>query len=54
MTVKLLRLPPAPRHEAPKDGNPYAWIVATAPKVRAQQQAAYQQHRAHVRAALED
>lgn len=34
-TTKLLRLPPAPRHDPKKDGNPFAWIVATAPKVRA-------------------
>lgn len=52
--VDLLRLPPAPRHEAPRDGNPFAWIVANAPKVRAQQQVVIQQHRARVRAELED
>lgn len=34
----LLRLPPAPRYDAQKDGNPFAWIVATAPKVREQHQ----------------
>lgn len=38
MTMSLLRFPPAPRYDAHKDGNPFAWIVATAPKVRAQRQ----------------
>lgn len=36
--MSLLRFPPVPRHDATKDGNPFTWIVATAPKVRAQRQ----------------
>lgn len=36
--MDLLRFPPAPRFDAHTDGNPFAWIVAIAPKVRAQRQ----------------
>lgn len=42
----LLRLPPVPRYDAERDGNPFAWIVATAPKVRAHQVDLVQTHRA--------
>ncbi|MFY9479165.1 MAG: hypothetical protein WAQ08_16085 [Aquabacterium sp.] len=41
----LLRLPPVPRHDPQRDGNPFAWIIATAPRVRAQQAAQVHQHR---------
>lgn len=41
----LLRLPPAPRFDAERDGNPFQWIVATAPKVRATVATVVQQHR---------
>ncbi len=37
--MSILRFPPVPRYDASKGGNPFAWIVATAPKVRAQHQA---------------
>jgi hypothetical protein len=36
--MSILRFPPPPRYDAQQDGNPFAWIVATAPKVRAQRQ----------------
>lgn len=36
--MDLLRFPPAPRHDPHTDGNPFRWIVNTAPKVRAQRQ----------------
>lgn len=42
----LLRLPPVPRHDAQRDGSPFAWIVATAPQVRARQVELVQAHRA--------
>lgn len=41
----LLRLPPVPRHDPQRDGNPFAWIIATAPRVRAQQATMVLQHR---------
>lgn len=41
----LLRLPPVPRYDAGRDGNPFAWIVAMAPKVRAHQADLVQTHR---------
>jgi hypothetical protein len=37
-----------PRHDAAKDGNPFRWIVETAPKVRAQRQVRIDEH-AHQR-----
>lgn len=43
--VELLRLPPVPRFDAERDGNPFQWIVATAPKVRANVATLVQQHR---------
>lgn len=36
--MSLHRMPAAPRYDATKDGNPFAWIVATAPKARAARQ----------------
>jgi hypothetical protein len=36
--MSLLRFPPVPRFDPKKDGNPFRWIVATAPMVRAQRQ----------------
>lgn len=36
--MNVLRFPSAPRYDASKDGNPFRWIVATAPKVRQQRQ----------------
>mgnify|MGYP006204990445 CR=1 FL=1 len=42
----LLRLPPVPRYDAERDGNPFAWIVATAPQVREHQVDLVQTHRA--------
>lgn len=49
MTDSLLRLPPVPRHDPKKDGNPFAWIVANAPKVREQRKQAHMEHSAKVR-----
>lgn len=43
--AELLRLPPVPRFDAERDGNPFQWIVATAPKVRANVTTLVQQHR---------
>lgn len=43
--AELLRLPPVPRFDADRDGNPFRWIVATAPKVRANVATLVQQHR---------
>lgn len=39
MSAKLLRLPRLPVFDRETDGNPFQWIVKTAPKVRAQRQA---------------
>lgn len=36
----LLRHSPLPVYDATKDGNPFRWIVAVAPKVRAARQVA--------------
>lgn len=36
--MSILRFPSPPRYDAQQDGNPFAWIVATAPKVRAERQ----------------
>ena len=41
----LLRMPETPRYDAQRDGNPFAWIVKTAPLVREQRQNADDQHR---------
>jgi hypothetical protein len=45
----LLRKPPMPVHDPKKDGNPFAWIVKTAPVVREVRQQAHQILRQHVR-----
>lgn len=49
MFERLLRLPPVPRHDPQKDGNPFKWIVDTAPKVREQRAQLQQTHRQLVR-----
>lgn len=49
MDNRLLRLPPAPRHDPAKDGNPFRWIVETAPKVREQNRQLHAQHRQMMR-----
>ena len=49
MIDRLLRLPAAPRYDQDKDGNPFDWIVATAPKVRAQRSELQHEHRQKVR-----
>lgn len=46
---RLLRLPPMPRHDPTKDGNPFDWIVKHAPIVKAERQAATLAHRLGVR-----
>jgi len=51
---RLLRLPPVPRHDQAKDGNPFAWIVAMAAKVRAQRSGLQQEHRIKVQRELDD
>lgn len=43
--AELLRLPLVPRFDAERDGDPFQWIVATAPKVRATVATVVQQHR---------
>lgn len=35
----MTQFPPVPRYDPTKDGNPFRWIVATAPKARAKRQA---------------
>lgn len=45
----LLQLPAVPRHDPKRDGSPFAWIVATAPKVREQRAHLILQHRQMVR-----
>lgn len=51
---RLLRLPLVPRHDPSRDGNPFAWIVATAQKVREQHSQLQRDHRAKVQRELED
>lgn len=41
----LLRLPKAPSFDPDSGENPFAWIVRTAPTVRAQRQQAEADHR---------
>jgi hypothetical protein len=36
--TQLLRMPALPEHDPKVDGNVFAWIVHTAPKVREQRQ----------------
>lgn len=43
--MSLLRLPPVPRFDPEKDGNPYQWIAQNAPMVRAKQEAVMENHR---------
>jgi hypothetical protein len=45
----LLRKPPMPVHDPKKDGNPFRWIVATAPVVREVRQMAHNNLRQHMR-----
>lgn len=53
MIERLLRLPASPRHDPEKDGNPFDWIVATAPEVREQRMQLQREHREQI-AKLED
>jgi hypothetical protein len=43
--MSLLRMPPVPRLDPESGENPFAWIVRQAPIVRAQRDAATEQHR---------
>ena len=43
--TSLLRMPKVPRFDAKRDGNPFDWIVRTAPLVREERQNADDQHR---------
>jgi len=47
----LLRLPPKPVFDPAADGNPFDWIVRTAPKARAEAQAAMELHRIRLQVA---
>ena len=49
MIERLLRLPASPRYDPEKDGNPFDWIVATAPKVRCMRSQLQQEHREKVK-----
>ena len=49
MINALLRKPPMPVHDTKRDGNPFTWIVATAPKVRQERNQAHQTLRQHAR-----
>ena len=37
-TFEVPKMPPLPEYDAARDKNPFAWIVRTAPKVRAQRE----------------
>lgn len=54
MMDRLLRLPPVPRHDQAKDGNPFAWIVAMAAKVRSQRTELQHAHRIKVQRELDN
>lgn len=41
----MLRMPAAPRFDPQRDGNPFAWIIEQAERVKAQRKAAALEHR---------
>lgn len=45
MTSRVLVMPPAPRYDPDKDGNPFEWIVRSAEAVKVQRKAAALQYR---------
>lgn len=45
MTAPMLRMPAAPRFDPQRDGNPFAWIIEQAERVKAQRKAAALEHR---------
>lgn len=45
MTDRLLRFPPLPTFDPAKDGNPFAWVIANAPRVKAERMAVALAHR---------
>lgn len=45
----VIKMPPLPIHDQKRDGNPFAWIVELAPRVREERAEVIRQHRETVK-----